>query len=166
MGFQTELTPTLLAQLLDYPHENRCYINQFQREIGYIVKLETAKIAKSLFQKWNNKEIGNGIKLKCQIELNNFKFTHQTDLNRSGARSPNRRRSSSTAESSRDSSRSRCNDNDDATKPDDRKFSPKVRDFSRLCEKRINHPVFHTERREAAESKTSVTGFKCKLNSF
>jgi hypothetical protein len=71
-GFETELTPKLLGQLLNYENEKQYYINRSENRIGYIVKLQTVKFAKRLFLQWHNQEIEGGHKLKCQLELNNF----------------------------------------------------------------------------------------------
>jgi hypothetical protein len=146
-GFQTALTPQLLAHLLDYKHEKQCYIFQSNPQIGYIVKLNTITFAKRLIQEWHDKEIEGGHKLKCQLELNIFPSKSDDCSNFISTRNDRRpyrtsyQSSDCTSKNSRDSSVSK----------DDNDFNT------------IKHPAFNTERKESsAESTTSITDVKCK----
>jgi hypothetical protein len=76
-GFKEKLTPAILSRILRFPDENKCYINRFQDQIGYLVLLRSLKYAQRLMVKWHNREI-NGQLLQCQLELNQIKPVFRT----------------------------------------------------------------------------------------
>ncbi len=160
-----------MALLLNYENENFCYVNPSHNHIGYIVKLKTFKFAKRLIQKWHNKEIEGGHKLKCQLELDTFLSTSYGRFNSISTRNDSRpcRTSSpssdSSSKNSRDSSLSK-NDNDfNIKKSVDRQSNNENESFGRISETLINHSVSNTERkRSSTESTTSSIDLKCKLN--